>query len=318
MHTFIIDIKANELKPKSLDDLEFRARRLIHPYIGYVRFGELNTLDVQRMINILKQEGLSYSTIEKAYKPVNQAYKYGMSVSPPIVQRNPCVGVKLPKAIERPMTDFSIFSEDEIAKICAAATSCYENGSQRYRYGYAIIVLLFTGLRFSELAGLEWKNVDLSNRRLYVRANAVSAKDRDGDGRTKTILQQSSKTKHSARVVPIGDAAADALIYLKEQNYGKYVISTQDGGLVDYWNFRHMYDSVLKRAGVENRGIHTCRHTFASMLFKRGIDAKVVSEILGHADVSITYNIYIHLIQEQKDLAISMLPTLNELGDNAS
>ena len=51
-------------------------------------------------------------------------------------------------------------------------------------------------------------------------------------------------------------------------------------------------------------GVHTLRHTFASMLFQNGCDIKVVSEILGHSDTKITENIYIHVIQQQKVKAI--------------
>lgn len=54
-------------------------------------------------------------------------------------------------------------------------------------------------------------------------------------------------------------------------------------------------------------GMHSLRHTFASRLFAKGVDVKVVSEILGHSDVQITYNIYIHIISEQKKQAIEII-----------
>ena len=61
-------------------------------------------------------------------------------------------------------------------------------------------------------------------------------------------------------------------------------------------------------AGIDNPlGIHTLRHTFASLLIKKGVDIKIVSDILGHKDVSFTYNIYVHILEEQKTQAMSLL-----------
>lgn len=68
------------------------------------------------------------------------------------------------------------------------------------------------------------------------------------------------------------------------------------------------FRQILKNAGIDKiSGVHSLRHTFASMLFKKGVDPKTVSELLGHSDVSITYNIYIHIIHEQKTKAINLL-----------
>ena len=56
--------------------------------------------------------------------------------------------------------------------------------------------------------------------------------------------------------------------------------------------------------------LHTLRHTFASMLFRKGVDAKTVSELLGHSSVAFTMNIYVHLIEEQKSNAVNLIDDL--------
>ncbi len=89
----------------------------------------------------------------------------------------------------------------------------------------------------------------------------------------------------------------------------KYVMSTTSGNQVTPRNINRMFHSILKQTGIisdENNtyGVHTLRHTFASMLFQNGCDVKVVSDILGHSDTKITENIYIHVIQQQKVKAI--------------
>ena len=68
------------------------------------------------------------------------------------------------------------------------------------------------------------------------------------------------------------------------------------------------YTNIAKAANINNPlGIHTLRHTFASLLIKKGVDIKIVSDILGHKDVSFTYNIYVHILEEQKTQAMSLL-----------
>lgn len=63
-------------------------------------------------------------------------------------------------------------------------------------------------------------------------------------------------------------------------------------------NFIRSFHGVLSNAGLEQSGVHILRHTFASMLFRNGIDVKIVSKLLGHSSVKITYDIYVHLFEE--------------------
>ena len=68
-----------------------------------------------------------------------------------------------------------------------------------------------------------------------------------------------------------------------------------------------MFRKIAVAAGFEENkiyGLHSLRHTFASRLFANGEDVKTVSELLGHSDITITYNTYIHLINQQKKTAI--------------
>lgn len=76
-------------------------------------------------------------------------------------------------------------------------------------------------------------------------------------------------------------------------------------------NFQNTFDSILETSGIEHKGLHVTRHTFASSLFRLGADVKSVSELLGHSDTRITYNTYIHLIKEQKLNVIALFDKLS-------
>ena len=75
-------------------------------------------------------------------------------------------------------------------------------------------------------------------------------------------------------------------------------------------NMQTIFDNILRNAGIAHKGLHALRHTFASMLIRKGVDIKIVSELLGHADVAFTYNRYVHIIDEQKNTAIQKLDEL--------
>jgi integrase len=95
----------------------------------------------------------------------------------------------------------------------------------------------------------------------------------------------------------------DAVWRLKAQQVAgcPFVFATQTGEHVSY---RHLLATMVRAceaAGVEHRGLHALRHSFASNLYARGVDVKVISKLLGHASVEITYNRYIHFFEGDID-----------------
>lgn len=175
-----------------------------------------------------------------------------------------------------------------------------------------IIFLIHTGLRFGELTALKWKNVDLKNKSIFVIDNMPIKKNRDDKIDKKYVLDYTStKRKSSERHVPLSDKAIEILEYFKEvyrHNDEDNVFKTRDGNFVSRRNVDRTLKAMLKSSGckIQNASPHDLRHTFGSELIKNGIDIKVVSELLGHKDIQTTYNIYIHVLSEQKVNAIDI------------
>ena len=180
-----------------------------------------------------------------------------------------------------------------------------------YRLGNAIPLALNTGLRLAELVGLKWEDVSLEDRILTVSETRVVVKDRSGKSGNKyiTIEQDSAKSESSERTLYLNDEALAALSQLHDVTGGfKYVLSTEDGGALSPRYLDRMLRKIAVLAGFPEEkiyGLHSLRHSFASRLFENGEDVKTVSEILGHSDITITYNTYIHLINDQKKTAIA-------------
>lgn len=201
---------------------------------------------------------------------------------------------------------------------------------------YMIVLLGFaTGMRIGELRGLSRDNLDLEHhkinvthqllrygpngkipRKAYVdkliqKANK-SKKQADIRAAANANPFQPLKTTNSKRVIDIDPLITKELIdYLAYQdayasthsnykNEWDILFTTGIGTPVDEKNFRNRYfDKMLKESGIKKPlTLHKMRHTHASILLKHGIDISVVSRRLGHANPSITYNIYVHVLPE--------------------
>ena len=309
MDKWLYTVKKNKLKPTSFDRDEFTLNNQVYPYIGDMQIGALTHDDIQRLLNTLVDNGFAYSTIKKAHDVINACFKLGIIKEE--IAKNPCVGVSLPinKKVEK--SNIKFFNERQVEQICAMSTAKYNNGKLIYRLGHAIVVLVYTGLRIGELLALTWDDIDYDERIIRVNKSTVRIRNRDENiTTTKYILleQESLKTDSGARIVDLNNKAIAALQAIQEFNgKHKYVMSCENGEIILQRNVHRMLEKILLKCELQPCGVHTLRHTYASMLFRRGVDVKIVSAQLGHADVSITYNTYVHLIKEQKRQAVRLL-----------
>lgn len=297
-----------KLKPGSYERKERTLRQQVFPVIGDIAMANLSSRDVEKMLNKLKCDGLSYSTIKKAYEAVNGCFK-AFRVDRQVNLFNPCEGVIVPIEGKREASEILFFNKEQRELIEAEANRAYSNGAPVYRWGQAIVLLMYSGLRIGELLALCWSDVDFENKTISVNKNAILVKQ---DGTHQILNQKSTKTKSGTRIVPMTQKALQALVKLREIT-GDYqwVISSKNHQQVQPGNINRTFHAIISNSGAlsdrgapDRFGVHTLRHTFASMLFSNGCSSKVVSEILGHADTKITENIYIHLIHEQKVKAI--------------
>lgn len=303
--------KKNTLKPKSYDRLEQTITYQVIPQIGHIQLSAIQANDIQNMINNLAEAGMSYSTIKKAYDAVNECFRTG------IIQKtvlfNPALGVTIPAKSSFGKKEIRCYNENETKKLCEAAVGIYSNGKRVYRLGDAIVLDVNTGLRLAELLALKWADVDLDNRIIHISSTRVVVKDRSADAAKKYVVieQDSTKSQTSTRDVHLNDDAYDALLRLKEITGAfDYVLATKAGKPVAPRYLDRMFRKIAVAAGFEEDkiyGLHSLRHTFASRLFANGEDVKTVSELLGHSDITITYNTYIHLINQQKKNAVKKL-----------
>ena len=294
------------LKPTTYMRKEQVLRYQVYPYVGHIPVNELNLFSIQNMVNQLDNQGLTYSSIKKATDCIRQIVNYYCIVAK--VDFNPLRGVQLPTRKRRSSSDIVFFSPEDCKKIIAAATALDKYGKPVYRLGHAITVLIYTGMRVGELLGMRWKDVDFENDLISVTGNAVSCKVK---GKYVMVRQDSPKTNSGYRYIPLTPPAKEALKKLYEITGKKeYVMTNELGNIFSYHHTNRMFHAILKRCNIQvpkGTGVHSLRHTFASLLFEHDTDVKTVSEILGHCETGITEDIYIHITNKRKALAMKNL-----------
>ena len=246
-------------------------------------------------------------TVKKAYEVVSCCHKYYR-----VLYRqgfNPAEGIELPQKIKPDLARHNYFTYDERQKIEEEISRTYSNGAPIYRFAPIISLLMYTGLRIGEALALTWSDINFKESLININKSVLYI---PVNGKHETVIQNSLKTDSSMRVLPMSNKAKEALIKLKEMsNDNNLVITTVNNRTPTRASIGKSLTRICKNAGIidkhETRGVHTLRHTFATMLFENGCSIKIVSELLGHCDTRVTENTYIHIIQKQKIKAIEDL-----------
>lgn len=206
-----------------------------------------------------------------------------------------------------------VFTNDELMRIEQVAGILYQSGEVRYKHAWFFILLANTGLRAGEAIALTWDNVDLEKGFIYVRQNAsvVQERSHDSEKRYKVIIT-TVKTKNGERVVPCNAKAKQALEWMRSYQEthhikSKYVDCNDKGELLSQQTLPKILKAILFAANVPYRSVHSFRHTFATNLIQAGVDVKVVSQLLGHSSVKITYDTYVHMGMDRAVEAVARI-----------
>lgn len=309
LRNWLVTFKQETIKKSSYDRLENTAIHQIIPAIGSLHLSQVTTDDIQKLINDLKKSGLSYSTVKKVYDCLNEMFLHATIKSD--IVRNPMLLVNMPKQSLFDKKDIRYFSEKEMALITEECRREYSTGKNVYPYGEAFILTMHTGLRMGELIGLKKSDWDKQNEVLHIRRNAQPVKRRNEDGeRTegREIVFNTTKTYSGERDIPLNASATEALERLTgASKFSEFIVCTSNGGMVPPDRIERSFYRMLTNIGIEKTGMHSLRHTFASVLFANKVDIKTVSYLLGHASIQITLNTYVHLINGVDKTAVETL-----------
>ena len=281
-------------KTSTHDEYEYRLSKYIIPFFKDRELSEIAGEDIQEFIITLEnertKEALAPNTIRCIAMLLFDFFDYCMTEE--ILKQNPCDKIVLPKRKRRKVVTITKRERSAILR------QIEENPQSRSRL---VLVALHTGMRLGELTSLKWECVDLKNRIIKVKTTKVRIKNKgtnnfssDLDSTSKTVVVITvPKTDDSERVVPISSVVLELL---KEQKAyeSEYVFAKSNGKGYDNRSIQKYFKKLTESIGIQNKSFHTLRHTFATNALESGMDAKTLSGILGHSNVTTTLNFYVH------------------------
>ena len=185
--------------------------------------------------------------------------------------------------------------------------------AHRDPYCIGILLSLFTGIRLGELCALRWDDVNLEGGVLHISRTLQRIKAGSAPGCGTKIVETPPKSISSHRSIPLVGKLREVL--LGQEKPGAYILSGDDSHPVEPRRMDRHFKKILRACGIKETNFHTLRHTFGTRCIEAGMDPKTVSELLGHGNVSITLDWYVHPSMEHKAENIELLSDLLTVKD---
>ncbi len=274
----------------------------IKPTLGKLKPSDVTSTEINAFLasklqngNLKKEGGLSPSYVRSIMVVVNSAIKFAVAerICQPLTS-----SIHMPPDRKKEIAVLSIEEQRKLETYIREAPDPTKAG---------IFISLHTGLRIGEVCALSWDNVDFGNKIIKVRHTVarVRVSDATKAGATKWVID-TPKTPSSSRDIPIPQSLLTILETVRGRYSSAYVISASNE-FISPRTYDYRYHRLLEESGVARVNYHALRHTFATRCIEAGVDVKSLSEILGHANVGITLNTYVHPSMELKRAQLEKL-----------
>ncbi len=198
--------------------------------------------------------------------------------------------MSLPKMNKKEIQILSNKEKQKLEKYCIEQNSLKSLG---------ILICLNTGLKIGEVCALRWENIDFESKKIHIEKTIERIYSKE-ENKTIVIID-TPKSITSVRTIPINSKLYNILKQIRgKSKKTDFVLTGSSEHYVEPRNYQYHFKEILKRNKVKKYKFHTLRHTFATNCIEAGMNIKFLSEILGHADVSITLNIYVHSSDKAK------------------
>lgn len=270
----------------------------INPIIGKIKLNKITPLILDNMYQQLRigkaGQELGYHSMYNLYKVIN--VMFNQAIRWEIMDKNPNLKANKPK---REHKEKNFYDINQVKKLL----DVLDNESVKYKT--LILLALDSGARRSELCALRWSDINMDTKMMSI---TKSLKVVEG-----IIDEKTTKTESSKREIMLSESTIKQLEEYREwQNAYKLVnkkrwkgtddriFTAIDGSYMFPGTCDHILRKIVKKYNLDPICFHELRHTCASLLINSGIDPKTVSKRLGHADTSITMEIYTHSFEASK------------------
>ncbi|MGW4758183.1 tyrosine-type recombinase/integrase [Streptomyces chartreusis] len=293
----------NVIKPRrklsTYDKYEAHVRLYLVPLLGAKRLESLGVADVRPFLVRLEKETTA-ATAKESHRVLRSALSAACREE--LITRNVAKLVEPPRTDSRELKPWTL---DETLDFLAA--------SRKDPLYAAFVLAIAMGLRRGEIVGHRWSDLDLDNRVLYVRQQTQ---------RRRGVLYDDDPKSRRRRAVPLPALCIAPLRWHRmrqavarakagERWYeSEYVFATRTGRQVEPRNIYRSFTRVAESAGLRVIRLHDARHGTATLLTAAGVAPRVVMEILGHSQISITMDVYTHVVQDTQREAMSHMDRL--------
>lgn len=292
---WIKEYKELTVKARSVDNYKRWYRNHISPMLGGKYIDDITVERLQNFFNNLSREkALSSSSIQYTQTLINNMLKQAYINER--IDKNPCEHVQKVKRdkpkkknllnLEHEKTFFNYFNNENFKNVCVMA--------------------LYTGMRANEILALKWEDIDIENKIIHVRHTLVYKNKQN-------YKLTSPKSETSLRDIPMTSNVYKLLQLKKDDSTG--FVFNEYGIPFNYNAINTELNCIIKKMNedgipIKHISMHSFRHTFTTRCIENGMTPKVLQTILGHADVSLTMNLYTHCQDKQKQKEMMVLENI--------
>lgn len=304
-----------DVKPSTYSRYKTMIDRHIRPNLGEIPVSELTSrqmdlfrIHLQTSGNLKKPGGLSPKTVTGILSVVRLALNYGADR-----------GYDCPDhiAVQNPRLcapEIQILTFQEQQKLEQAL---FQENSP---VSFGILISLYLGLRIGEVCALRWEDFDMENGLLHVQRSMqripnLEKSAADASAAKTKIVVDKPKTSCSLRKIPIPSFLLP--VFQQHKKADNSYIVTGSASHLEPRGFYRKYKKIMKTCDLEHFNYHALRHTFATRCVENNFDIKSLSEILGHANISMTLQRYVHPSVSLKRQHMDRLGAIAVYGQNS-
>lgn len=309
-------VKVHKIKETSIAPMNRVYKRTFGFHLGAERIKDIRPLDIQRSLNAMHSDGIATSTLKDGLVQMRDCMEYALANQ--LIKSNPCIVIEIPWSIPKAEEEIALTQEEQNDFLSYMEDNWYKE---------LFYFMCLSGVRVGEAGALKWNDIDFDKKTVRIKGS-LSCQYCEG---VKRMVITAPKTVNSIRTIPFLGEMEEILRSqkakqdrLKEELGGRFrssgdfddlVFTTTMGSPCVRYIVQKEINKYLDRRSEEEAALavkegrkprtfrkfhpHTLRHTFATRCFEKGMDPKVVQKLMGHSNISITLNIYTHVMESK-------------------
>ena len=301
-----IDVKKKTVRPNTVRNYTERYNKNIQKIIGRKILTEVKPIHCQKIFTDMAEEGYKTSTIYQTRIALFNMLEFAKENE--VILSNPCKK-SVKSDMGKPSQKKEALTIDVQKKFIEYAKGqSYEN---QFRF------ILQTGLRTGELVGLKWEDIDFSKKAIRIQ-RSMEYRYSVGEWRI-----GEPKSKAGYRTIPLTDETIRILTEQKEKNknikkiqeeWSDFIFLSRKGEPVKNSAYDTALFKICDKAKINRFSMHVLRHTFATRCIEGGMMPKTLQKILGHSNIGITMNLYVHITEDEKQKEIDKVSCVLNVG----